>query len=79
MNSHRWLLWGVAAGVAAGGALGWWAPAGALRLAPVGDLFLNALKALVLPLVFCSMVDAVAGIAKRGRLGRMAALTFAYY
>ncbi len=73
------LLVAIAGGVLGGGLLGWLAPEEATSLAWLGDLFLNALKALVLPLVFCSMIDAVAGMAGRGGLGRISRLALGYY
>ncbi len=73
------LLVAIAAGVLGGGLLGWLAPEQAVKVAWLGDLFLNALKALVLPLVFCSMIDAVTGMSGRGALGRTARLALGYY
>ncbi len=79
MTAGSKLLIGIVVGVLAGGAFGWAAPEQALALDWLGDLFLNGLKLLVLPLVFCSMVDAVAGISRQGRLGSVAARTIGYY
>ena len=44
-----------------------------------GALFLNVLKMLVLPLVFCSMVSAVTGIMGTGSLRSVALYTVGYY
>jgi Na+/H+-dicarboxylate symporter len=78
LKEHRLLL-AIAIGVAIGAAYGLWAGPAAIDVAWLGDAFLNALKMLVVPLVFFSMVDAVSGIAATGRLGRIAGLSFGYY
>ncbi|RMF25586.1 MAG: dicarboxylate/amino acid:cation symporter [Deltaproteobacteria bacterium] len=78
-RSGNGLLVGIVLAVAGGLALGWFFPLEGVRLAWIGELFLNALKLLVLPLIFCSMIDAVAGITRRGRLGNVAAATLLYY
>lgn len=46
--------------------------------APVGQLFLNLLLMLVVPLVFASLVVGVAGIGDLRRLGRVGAKSFAF-
>ncbi|MBA3562857.1 MAG: dicarboxylate/amino acid:cation symporter [Gammaproteobacteria bacterium] len=45
----------------------------------VGDLFLNALKLLIVPLVMSSIICGIAGIGSGGALGRLGGMTFAYY
>lgn len=69
----------MALGVGAGGLYGWVAGEAATSVAWLGDLFLNALKMLVLPLIFCSMVDAVSGLFRLGNFRRVAAITFGWY
>jgi len=76
---ERRLLLAIALGVVVGVAYGLAAGPAATNVAWLGDAFLNALKMLVIPLVFFSMVDAVSGIAATGRLGRIGALSFGYY
>ena len=68
---ERRLLLAIALGVVVGVAYGLAAGPAATNVAWLGDAFLNALKMLVIPLVFFSMVDAVSGIAATGRLGRI--------
>jgi len=75
----RLLFAAIAAGAVAGILGGWFAGPAATRVGWVGDLFLNALKMLVVPLVFCSMVEAAAGMMRAGRAGRVALVTFGYY
>jgi len=78
MKEQRLML-AILLGVVAGSVFGWAAGEAASSVAWIGDLFLNALKMLVLPLVFCSMVAAVSGLAGSGGLRRMALFTFGYY
>ncbi len=77
--SERVLFYAIAIGVAVGVAFGWVAGEAATGVAWIGDLFLNALKMLVIPLVVSSMIEAVTSMASRGGLGSVARLTFAYY
>ena len=77
--SERKLLLAMLVGVVVGGLLGWWAPPIASSIAWIGDIFLDALKALVLPLIFCSMIIAVTNIVDASRLKRLASLAGAYY
>lgn len=45
----------------------------------MGDLFLRALKMIIIPLIFSSLAAGVAGIGGSGNLGRLGLKTFAYY
>ncbi len=76
---ERLLFYAIAAGVLAGVALGWFAGETAVSLGWIGDLFLNALKMLVVPLVVCSMIEAVSAMFAHARLGTVARTTVAYY
>ena len=45
----------------------------------MGTIFLRALKMIIIPLIFSSIVTGVAGIGDAENLGRLGAKTFAYY
>ncbi len=45
----------------------------------LGDLFLNGLKMLVVPLIASSIIVGVAGVGREGSLGRMGLRTLVYY
>jgi Na+/H+-dicarboxylate symporter len=45
----------------------------------MGDLFLRALRMIIVPLIFSSLSAGVAGIGSSGNLGRLGLKTFAYY
>ncbi len=77
--NERFLIVALTLGVAAGVLVGWiWGPE-AVAVGWIGDLFLDLLKMLVLPLIFCSMISAVTGIMGTGSLRRVAIYTFLYY
>lgn len=51
----------------------------ALALAPVGALFLNAIKMLIVPLVFVSLVAGITAMSDSAKLGRISVKTIAIY
>lgn len=62
---------GVILGVIFGPGISW--------IQPIGTIFLNLLKMLIVPLIFSSLVVGVASIADPKKLGRVAGKTIAYY
>ncbi|MEA4825336.1 MAG: dicarboxylate/amino acid:cation symporter [Clostridium sp.] len=48
-------------------------------LSPLGDMFLRAIKMIVVPLVLCSLICGVASIGDVKKLGRVGVKTIAYY
>ncbi len=48
-------------------------------IAPIGTVFLNLIKLIIVPLVFASLVVGVAGMEDVTKLGRVGARTFIYY
>lgn len=70
-----WLL----AGAAAGGACGWYFGSAMNGVGFLGDMFLNALKALVIPLVLFSMISGLSSVGTLKGMGRLGAYTLAYY
>lgn len=66
-------------GIAAGSVLGILYPAAGRAVKPVGDIFLNLLFTIVVPLVFASIASAVGGMANRKRLGRILGGTIATF
>jgi len=53
--------------------------ADALLLAPIGTLFLNAIKMLIVPLVFVSLVAGITAMSDSAKLGRISVKTIAIY
>jgi len=73
------LLLAIASAAALGGGLGWYVPTVAVELGLVGELWLRALRMLVVPLVVLSMIHGVASLGDLRRLGRLGGSTVAYY
>ncbi len=78
------LLAGAALGFAIGGVWGehwiagdWPVFTGLLKL--LGDLFMNMLKMVVVPLIVCSMIVGMAALAEHRSVGKTFAFTFTYY
>jgi Na+/H+-dicarboxylate symporter len=46
---------------------------------PIGTIWINLIRMVVIPLVVCALVSGVAGLGDLGRLGRLGARTFAFY
>ncbi|WP_278463159.1 dicarboxylate/amino acid:cation symporter [Stutzerimonas kunmingensis] len=69
------ILIGLALGVAAGMAFG----ADAQLLAPIGTLFLNAIKMLIVPLVFVSLVAGITSMQDSAKIGRISLKTIIIY
>ena len=79
LNLSVWILIGLALGVAAGLGL-----QGAPWIAedyikPLGALFLNLIKMLVVPLVFSSIVVGTCGLGDASHVGRIGVKTIAFY
>lgn len=81
------LHWQILLALLAAALAGWWSgtEAEVLGVRPyavyefLGALFLNALKMIIVPLVFSSIVVGVAGVGGRRGLGRLGAKTLGYY
>lgn len=58
---------------------GFYWPEQASRFSLLGEIYLNALKMMILPLIVTSMVSGVAGLGSAGKLGGIGIRTFIYY
>ncbi len=79
-HRHAVILLGfIVAGVVLGVLSGWiWGDA-MLRVAWLGTLFLNALKMLIIPLIFAAVISGVASLGDIRKLGRIGGITVGYY
>ena len=69
----------IVVGVIAGVMAGWiWGPA-MLGVAWMGDMFLTALKMLIVPLIIAAVISGVASLGDVRKLGRIGGATLAYY
>ena len=58
-------------GIAVGSFIGWFNPELGRQLKPLGDVFLNLVFSVVVPVVFFSISSAVASMADMRRLGKI--------
>ena len=83
MRSSIWVLVALAAGLAGGAAIAWSGEPSLLRVAdavaPVGTLWVNAIRMTVIPLVVSLLVTGVASAADLRAIGRMGARTIAVF
>lgn len=76
---RRHMLPLIAAGVVLGVLVGGLFPEYTAAIGVVGNIFLNALKFLVIPLIFMSVAVGIASLGDLSRMGRLAKYTIAYY
>jgi Na+/H+-dicarboxylate symporter len=67
------------ASILAGTAVGGWLPGMAVRMSILGDLFLNSLMMIVIPVVMLSIVAGITGLGDIRELGSIGRRTVAYY
>ncbi len=73
------LLFSIAAGVVAGIFCGWFWGKTMLKFAWLGELFMNALKMMVIPLIISAVITGIASMGDAKKLGRLGAITIFYY
>jgi Na+/H+-dicarboxylate symporter len=81
MNSRHslYLLVLIIVGVFAGLLVGWYFGAAASRVAWLGQLFLNTLSMLVIPLLVSAVISGVTSLGDVRQLGRLSGITVSYY
>ena len=78
-KGSKFILWGIVVGILIGGFIGTVLPEAGKSIAWVGELFLQMLKLIVVPLVLTSMISGIAGLGDIRHLGRMGTRTVLYY
>jgi Na+/H+-dicarboxylate symporter len=78
-KGHHVILLLIMVGMLAGGVCGWAFGERMLAVKFLGDLFLNALKMMIVPLIVASMISGVASLGDIRRLGRTGLVTIGYY
>jgi aerobic C4-dicarboxylate transport protein len=68
----RQLWFQVLAAMLAGVALGWLRPGLAAEMQPLGDAFVNLIRMIVAPVIFCTVVHGIASMGDMRRAGRVA-------
>lgn len=69
----------VLVGIAAGIALGYFAPAEAQALRPLGETFVRMIKMLIAPIVFLTVVAGIASVGDLRRVGRVGLKALVYF
>jgi len=75
----HWLYLAVIAAVLAGIAVGLVAPEFAVELKPVGTGFVNLIKMMISPVIFCTIVLGVGSVTKAAKVGRVGGLALGYF
>jgi aerobic C4-dicarboxylate transport protein len=65
--------------MAAGIALGWLRPDIGTQLGPLGDAFIKAIRVLIAPIIFCTVVHGIASMADMAKVGRVALKALIYF
>jgi aerobic C4-dicarboxylate transport protein len=65
--------------MAAGIALGIVNPEAGARMQPLGDAFIKAIRMLIAPIIFCTVVHGIAHMADMARVGRVAVKAIVYF
>ncbi|MFQ5673693.1 MAG: dicarboxylate/amino acid:cation symporter [Nitrospinales bacterium] len=79
MKKKNRLLFLTVIGILSGGVCGWTFGKSMLAVAWMGELFLDALKMLVVPLIVSSMIVGIAGLGDIRKLGKTGVITLGYY
>ncbi len=69
----------VALGMALGVGLGVFDPAAGAQMKPLGDAFISLIQMLVGPIIFCTIVTGMAGVADIKKVGRVAVKALIYF
>ncbi|WP_239374433.1 C4-dicarboxylate transporter DctA [Frankia sp. Cj5] len=72
---YPWVLIGIAAGIAVGGLF----PKLGENLQPLGTTFVDAIKMIVGPIIFCTVVGGIAQVGDLRRVGRLGLRTIGYF
>jgi len=78
-NTDFRLLYWIFAGAAGGFLGGWYLPEQVIWFGWLGEIFLNALKMVIVPLVMFSMISGVSSIGNIKKIGRFGSTAIFYY
>ena len=80
MKNNNWLLWALLTAAIAGIFCGWFFGHSMLAIEWVGELFLDALKMVIIPLIVAAVISGIASLGgASGGLKRLGGLTVLYY
>ncbi|MEO3829267.1 cation:dicarboxylase symporter family transporter [Actinomadura sp. B10D3] len=75
----HYLYLAVVAAVIAGAAVGLVAPDFAQELKPVGTAFVNLIKMMISPIIFCTIVLGIGSVTKAAKVGKVGLVTIVYF
>ncbi|MBN9178311.1 MAG: cation:dicarboxylase symporter family transporter [Microbacterium sp.] len=78
-DKHTWLYVSVIVAVVLGATVGLVWPEFAKGLEPIGKAFVNLIKMMIAPIIFCTIVVGVGSIAKAATVGRIGGLALGYF
>ena len=79
IDRNHWLYIAVIVAVALGIIVGLAAPGIAVQLEPVGKAFVNLIKMMIAPVIFCTIVVGIGSIAKAATVGKIGGLAMIYF
>ncbi len=79
MKNKNWLLYFILVGIFLGGICGWWFGPRMMAVDWIGEIFLNALKMLVIPLIVSSLIVGIAGLGDITKVGKTGGITLVYF
>ena len=80
MKNNNWLLWALLTAAISGIFCGWFFGQSMLAIEWVGELFLDALKMVIIPLIVAAVISGIASLGgTSGGLKRLGGLTVLYY
>ncbi|MCY4210598.1 MAG: dicarboxylate/amino acid:cation symporter [Gammaproteobacteria bacterium] len=80
MHNNNWLLWALLAAAITGIFCGWFFGQSMLAIAWMGELFLDALKMVIIPLIVAAVISGIASLGGAdGGLKRLGGFTVLYY
>jgi len=79
MIHHKYLLWAILIGAIIGIFCGWYFGHAMESIAWLGQLFLDALKMTIIPLIIAAVITGITSIGDVRKLGRLGGLTVLYY
>ena len=79
LDRNHWLYIAVIVAVAAGALVGTLWPTVGESLEPVGKGFVNLIKMMIAPVIFCTIVIGVGSVAKAATVGRVGGLALVYF
>ncbi|WP_040791951.1 cation:dicarboxylate symporter family transporter [Nocardia paucivorans] len=75
----HWLYAAVVVAVVAGVLVGWLAPAAGRALAPLGAIFVDLIKMMIAPVIFCTIVSGIGSVRAAATVGKVGGLAVGYF